>query len=168
MNLEKAKFLKSCNESAIAGQWMTRYMSIVPPCDTIRDAQLTRIACSHSLPRDDASPPVEQDACDHEHCRYRQHVCKSFRGRPLGGLFHAVFSLNLGMTYRCAKDTQHRQNFTRNTPRRCFADQTPCREYRPCENRIVIRRQFGSVMLLLRQSADTVLAKPTTTYDSPR
>src|SRR5882762_8971260 len=89
---------------------MTRYMSIVPPCDTIRDAQLTRIACSHSLSRDDASPPVEQDACDHEHCRHRQHVCKSFRGRPLGGLFHAVFSLNLGTIYRCAKRTQDRQN----------------------------------------------------------
>ena len=61
-------------------------------------------------PRDDASPPVEQHACDHEHGRNGQHVRKSFRGRPLGGLFHAVYSLNPGTTYRCVKHTQDRQN----------------------------------------------------------
>src|SRR5882762_8971259 len=59
--------------------------------------------------------------------------------------------------------------FTRNTPLDEYSrTQTPDREYRQRENRIVIRRQFGSAMLLLRQSADTVLAKSTTTYDNPR
>jgi hypothetical protein len=34
------------------------------------------------------------------------------------------------------------------------------------ETRLVIRRQLGSPMLLSRQTADTVLAKPTRTYDA--
>src|SRR3954463_14618923 len=39
-----------------------------------------------------------------------------FRGRPLGGFLHAVFSLDLGVTHRCAVSAQRPIVFTRNTP----------------------------------------------------
>jgi hypothetical protein len=152
----------------IAGQWyaLTRPLSrsAMQPVTLNYLGRLFAFA-----PRDDVSSPVEQDACDHEHCRYREHVCKSFRGCPLGGLFHAVFSLNLGMTHRCVNRTQDRQNFLLGTPLVEQSRIEPLRsDCRRGENRIVLRRQFGSAMLLLRQTADTVLAKSTTTYDNPK
>ena len=87
------------------------------------------IASSYSLFRSDdlphaeqyTLPHVEQYTGDDEHCRHRQHVDERLRGRPPGGIVHAVFSLNLGTTYRCAKHAHDRQNFTRNAPRRVFA-----------------------------------------------
>ena len=78
-------------------------------------------ASSYSLFRSDDLPHVEQYTGDDEHCRHRQHVDERLRGRPPGGIVHAVFSLNLGTTYRCAKHAHDRQNFTRNAPRRVFA-----------------------------------------------
>ena len=56
-------------------------------------------------PRNDESfelAPVEQDAGDDEHRRHRQHMRERSRGRPLGGFLHAILSLDLGVTHRCA------------------------------------------------------------------
>ena len=61
--------------------------------------------------------PVEQDAGDDEHRRHRQHMRERSRGRPLGGFLHAFFSLDLGVTHRCAASAPDGQLFfTRNTP----------------------------------------------------
>jgi hypothetical protein len=96
-------------------------------------------------------------------------VSKSFRGRPLGGLFHAVFSLDLGTTRRCVNRTLDRQKFYSEHPSTSIRGfEPPTANIDGRESRIVMRRQWGSPMLLLRQAAGTVLAKPTTTYDSPR
>ncbi len=45
------------------------------------------------------SLPVEQYAGDDEHRRHRQHMRERFRGRPLGGLLHAVFLPNPGRDF---------------------------------------------------------------------
>ena len=60
--------------------------------------------------------------------------------------FMPVFSLNLGVTHRGAKTRNDRQNFTRNTPRRVSALflWSPQGEYRLCQSRTVLRRQFDS------------------------
>src|SRR5262249_57986921 len=68
---------------------------VVPPCEAIRNARLIGLLV-RIPPRDDASPPIEQHAGNNEHCRNREHVCKRFRRRPLGGFFHPAFSLELG------------------------------------------------------------------------
>jgi len=47
--------------------------------------------------------PVKQNADDDEQSRHRQQMRQCFRGHPLGGMPHAVLSLNLGMTHRCAR-----------------------------------------------------------------
>src|SRR6266568_1712041 len=55
------------------------------------------------------------------------------------------FSLDLGVTHRCARTRERRSWFTRNTPRRVFAlIESPLSEHRPCQGRIVMRRHFDS------------------------
>ena len=88
-------------------------------------------------------PPVEDHTGDDEHCRHRQHLRERLRGRPFGGFLHS-FSLDSGTSHRCPQRLDGSVIFTRNTPRRVFASiESPLSEYRPCQNRPAIRRQFG-------------------------
>ena len=89
-----------------------------------------------------ASPPMEDDAGDNQHCRHRQHLRERFRGRPLGGFLHAVLP-RLGRDSSLREGASESQSFTRNTPRRLFAlIESPLSEYRPCQGQIVMRRHF--------------------------
>jgi len=65
--------------------------------------------------------------------------------------FMPVLSLDLGATHRGASYAQRGQNFSLGTPRDEYPPRlkSPCGEYRLCQSRIVMRRQFDS-----RMSAD--------------
>src|SRR5262249_34191201 len=65
--------------------------------------------------------PIEQYAGDDEHRRHRQHMCKGFRGRPLGGFLHAGFSLTWARRIVARRRARPSEFFTRNTPRRVSA-----------------------------------------------
>ena len=69
--------------------------------------------------------PVEQDAGDDEHRRHRQHMRERSRGRPLGGFLHAFFSLDLGVTHRCAVKRKDGQLFYSEHPTCDFAAMCP-------------------------------------------
>src|ERR1700733_8522144 len=90
------------------------------PAAILRDAAHARGSPGRRL-----LSPIKNDAGDDEHCRPRQHLRERFRGSPFGGFLHAIFSLDLGMTHRCAKALTTARLSTRNTPRRVFALTSP-------------------------------------------
>src|SRR5215468_2874251 len=60
--------------------------------------------------------------------------------------FMPVLSPNLGATYRGADCAHNRQNFSLGTPRDAYSPvlKSPRGEYRLCQRRTVLRRQFDS------------------------
>ena len=77
------------------------------------------------------SSPVKHHAGDDEHRAYRQHLRKRFRGRPLGGCFHACLprleplGLLLGMTHRGARRASDGQILYSEHPSTRFACSSP-------------------------------------------
>src|SRR5258708_1140592 len=72
-------------------------------------------------------------------------ICASTSEAALLVASFMPFSLDLGVTHRCARARERRPCFTRNTPRRVFAlIESPLSEYRPCQGRTVMRRHFDS------------------------
>src|SRR6266404_7230213 len=72
-------------------------------------------------------------------------ICASASEAALLVASFKPFSLDSGVTHRCARTRERRPWFTRNTPRRVFAlTESPLSEYRPRQGRIVMRRHFDS------------------------
>ena len=71
-------------------------------------------------------------------------ICASASEAALLVASFMPFSLDSGVTHRCARRRERRSEFyTRNTPRRLFAlIESPLSEYRPCQGQIVMRRHF--------------------------
>jgi hypothetical protein len=85
-------------------------------------------------------------------------ICASASEAALLVASFMPFSLDPGVTHRCARTRERRPWFTRNTPRRVFAlIESPLSEHRPCQGRTVMRRHFDSrVTRLANLSADEI------------
>jgi hypothetical protein len=67
-------------------------------------------------------------------------------------------SLDLGVTHHRAASTPDGHHFYSEHPTTSIRfDESPLSEYRPSQVRTALRRHFGSVVLLSRQVADSVL-----------
>src|SRR5258705_5377148 len=72
-------------------------------------------------------------------------ICASASEAALLVASFMPFSLDPGVTHRCARTRERRPWFTRNTPRRVFAlIESPLSEHRPAQSRIAMRRHFDS------------------------
>src|SRR5260370_32062786 len=77
-------------------------------------------------------------------------ICASASEAALLVASFMPFSLDPGVTHRCARERARRPWFTRNPPRRVFAlIESPLSEHRPCQGRIVMRRHFDSLVARL-------------------
>src|SRR3569833_2915511 len=120
----------------------------------------------YAEPPNSISPPVEEDAGDDQQRCHRQHVRECLRCCTLCGYLHAISSLYI------VHDSSLRKNarnvgwiLTRNTPRRCPLCESPLGVDRRFQDRPVMRRQLGSLMLLLRRTACNVKAITTKIND---
>src|SRR6266478_262373 len=88
-------------------------------------------------------------------------ICASASEAALLVASFMPFSLDLGVTHRCARTRERRPWFTRDTARRVFAlIESPLSEHRPCQGRTVMRRHFDSrVTRLANRPSDEVQPK---------
>ena len=89
------------------------------------------------------SPCVEYETGDNEHCSHRQHLRKRLRGQPLGGFLHAILP-RPGRESSLPGEGLDGSIFLLGTPLDDIRfDDSPVSEYRQCQNRLAIRREFG-------------------------
>jgi hypothetical protein len=112
----------------------------------LRDASLRdapqdngRVCCGMGL-----STHIKDKAGDDEHCRHRQRLRERFRGSPFGGFLHALLPRpgHDSSLREHARDSQTLYSEHPTTSIR--SDESPLSEYRRCQTRIVLRRDFGS------------------------
>src|SRR5258707_4659914 len=93
-------------------------------------------------------------------------ICASASEAALLVASFMPFSLDPGVTHRCARTRERRPWFTRNTPRRVFAlIESPLSEHRRCQGRIVMRRHFDSLMARLANLSPTDSATTCLAFD---